>query len=413
MILRELTNDEFNAFTNNNYTSIYQSSNYALTMTKQGFECYYFGILEDNKIYGASLILLKKEHGFKYAYVPRGYLIDYNNFELLKEYNDLLKKQLKKMGVVGIRINPPIIKGVLQNNNFINNNNYENMFNNLKKLGYNHLGYNNYFEGLKPRYEAIIQLNKNIPSIFYRIHKSFRTKIRSADHNGIKIFKADENNLDILFMQTKNKYPRDLKYFQDMYYYFKNNDKIDLYYSLLNTSDYVKNVQLKYQQQTIKCNQANANVFKNVGKNNTKSINKKLYEENRLNIIKKELVYATKLLKDFPQGIITSSVLILKNKSEVYMIMDGYDKTYKQLNSKHLLIWKLIEKYANEGYKIFNLGGIGNYNLKDNKYVGLTEFKRNFGAVIYEYCGDFGLVINKPMHLLFKNSSAVMNLLRK
>lgn len=413
MILKELTNDEFNAFIRNNYTSIYQSSNYALTMTKQEFECYYYGIIDNNKIYGASLILIKKDHAFKYAYVPRGFIIDYNNFDLLKEFTLLLKKQLKKMGVVGIRINPPIIKSIYQDNRLNFNDNYDNMFSNLKSLGYNHLGYNNSFEGIKPRYEAIIPLTKNIKKLFDNIDKSFRTKIRSADTNGIKIYQGNENDLDKLFLHTKNKYPRDLKYFEDMYNYFNKNKSIEIYYSILDTNEYVRSIQYKYQKQTVKCNIANDNVFKNVGKNNEKLINKKLFEENKLDILKKELVYATKLLKEYPNGIVTSSILIIKNKTEVYMIMDGYDKTYKRLNSKHLLIWKLIEKFAKEGYKTFNLGGISNYNLKDNKYSGLNNFKLSFGSIIYEYIGDLELVINKPLHLMYKNSSAVMNLLKK
>ena len=413
MFLKELTIEEYSAFINNNNISLYQSINYALTMSKQGFDYILYGLMENNKIYAASLILIKKEHGFKYSYVPRGFIIDYNNFELLKQFTTFLKRELRKKGVVGLRINPPIIKSIYQSKQLISNNNYNNIFDNLKKLGFNHLNYNNYFEGLKPRYEAVIPLDKNISNLFNNIDKSFRTKIRSADLNGIKIFSGNQSDLEKLFIQTKNKYPRDLKYFQDMYLYFSKNNLIELYYSKLYTNDYVKNVQIKYQKQTVRCNQANDNVFKNVLKNNTKSINKKLYEENKLNIIKDELVYATKLLKEFPDGIITSSVLVIKNKTEIYMVMDGYDKTYKKLNSKHLLIWKLIEKFAKEGYKTFNLGGISNYNLTNSKYSGLTSFKLNFGADAYEYIGDLELVINKPFHLMYKQSAAVMNLLKK
>ena len=414
MILKELTNDEFNTFTKNNYTSLYQSSNYALTMTKQGFECYYYGIIDNNKIYGASLILIKKTYGFKYAYIPRGYIIDYNNLELLKEFTELLKKQLKKMHVIGIRLNPPIVKSIFQNKQFIANNNYNNTFDNLKQLGYKHLGYNNYFESLKPRFEAVIPLSTNIQQLFNNIDKSFKTKIRTADTKGIKIFQGNEKELDKLFLQTKNKYPRDLKYFEDIYSYFKKENNIELYYSLLDTDDYVRSIQYQYKKQTNKCNIANDNVFKNAGKdNNNKYINIKLKEENKLNSLKEELIYATKLLKEYPKGIVTSSVLIIKNKTEAYMIMDGYDKTYKKLNSKHLLIWKLIEKFAKEGFKTFNLGGIANYNLKNSKYEGLTNFKLNFGSTVYEYMGDLNYIINKPLHLIYKNSSAVMHLLKK
>lgn len=413
MILKELTNEEFNFFTKNNYTSIYQSANYALTMTKEGFDCFYYGILDGTTIYGASLILIKKVRGFKYAFVPRGYIIDYKNSGLLNEFTQLLKKELSKKGVIGMRINPPIIKSIYQHKQLLPSNNYDIIFNNLKQIGYHHFGYNNYFEGLKPRYEAVIPLNKNVSSLFRNISKAFRTKIRTADSNGIKIFQGNESNLEYLFLHTKNKYPRDLKYFQDIYYYFKNNDAIEFYYALLDTEDYIRSVQYRYQKQTVRCNEANANVFKNVNKNNTKSINRKLYEENKLNTIKEELVYATKLLKEFPKGIVLASILVIKNKEEIYTIMDGYDKDYKRLNAKHLLIWKLIEKYALQGYKSFNLGGITNYTLKDNKFKGLNEFKLNYGATVYEYIGDLEFVINKPLHLMFGNKSAVMSVIKK
>ena len=52
------------------------------------------------------------------------------------------------------------------------------------------------------------------------------------------------------------------------------------------------------------CNKLNNKLFKKAGKsNNTKLINSKIYEENKLNEIKNEIVFATKLLKENPEGI--------------------------------------------------------------------------------------------------------------
>lgn len=413
MILKELTNEEFNTFVSNNNSSIYQTSDYAFVMNKQKYDCFYYGIIDNNIIYGASLILIKKTFGFKYAFAPRGFVIDYSNNILLKEFTTLLKKELSKKNVVALKINPLIIKSILQNNQVINNDNFNKLLNNIKNCGYNYINSKDPFAGLKPKFEAIVPLNKNINKLFGNISKNFKTKIRSADHNGIKIVKGDETNLNTLFMHIKNKYPRDLKYFQDVYYYFKKNDKVELFYSKINTSEYVRNIQYKYQHQMEICNKINEQVFKNVGKNNQKIINRKLAEENKLVNIKNELIYATNLLKNNPEGIITASALIIKNKSQVYLLMDGYDKKYKRLNSKHLLLWKLIEKYAKEGFKTFNLGGIGDLKENDPRYKGLTQFKLNFGAIAYEYIGDFELITNKPLYLMYKNSSSVINIIKK
>ena len=85
--------------------------------------------------------------------------------------------------------------------------------------------------------------------------------------------------------------------------------------------------------------------------------------------------------------------------------MDGYDTKFKRLNAKHLLIWKLIQKYSELNYEKFNFGGIVNPNIKDNKYLGLNEFKLNFNSNIYEYIGDFELITNKILYFIYKSQS--------
>lgn len=409
MILKELTIDEYNIFFRRNNVSIFQSINYANTMEKQGFKSLYYGLMDGSTIYGAGLILVKKKNGFKVGFIPRGFIIDYNNLELIKVFTSLLKKELSKKSIVVIKMHPPIIRNIY-NKQTIKNNNYDNIFNNLKISGFNHLGYNNFFESLKPRFEAIIPLDKDIHKLFNNISKNFKTKIRSADINGIKIYKGDKNNLEYLYNLTKNKYPRGKQYFEDLYDCFNNN--IEFYYAKLDTNRYIQSIQYKYQKQINICSKANEQVFKHVLKNNNKIINRKLREENRLNEIKEELVYATKLIKDYPNGIIVAACLIIKNKDEVYLIMDGHDKDYKKMNSKHLLIWKLMEKYSKEGFKTFNLGGITN-NIPNNKYQGLNDFKLNFGSLIYEYSGDFELIINKPLYLMYKNNSRISKIFKK
>ena len=134
--------------------------------------------------------------------------------------------------------------------------------------------------------------------------------------------------------------------------------------------------------------------------------------DNNFSKCKKKLVEATKLLKENPEGIITSSALVIKDQNEVYLFMDGYDPKYKSLNSKHLLIWKLMESYCNAGYKKFNLGGMTNLNIKNNKYEGLNNFKFGFDSKLYEYIGDFELVCNNTKYFIIKNS-ALKNILKK
>ena len=417
MYIKELTNAEFNMFTDNYpQFSIYQTSEYGFIMNTQNYNSIFLGLInDDNKIVAASLILIEKDGMFKYAYAPKGFLIDYSNTELVENFTNLIKEFLGKKKIIAIKINPMIIKSSYDyvTDTTHTNPDFEWQLGFLKNLNYFHLGYNNLFESFKPRYEAIIDLNKPITTLFGNMNKNFKNKIKSADKNGVRVIKGNDNELDYLYNQVKNKYPRDKKYFEDVLFFFKKRDMIDYYYAKLDTNAYLINVQKKYQKQMDLCNKLNAKLFKNAGKNNNKLINNKIYEENKLNELKNELVFATKLLKESPQGILLASMLITKYRDEVYIFMDGYNKDFKKLNAKHLMTWKLIEKYSKEKYKRFNLGGMTNPTINNEKYKGLNEFKLSFNSRCVEYVGDLELITNQALYNLYKNSKPIRYILKR
>lgn len=417
MYIKELTNQEFNNFTDTFFaSSIYQTSEYGFLMNTQNYLSLFLGLIDDNdKIIGASLILIENKNMFKYAYAPKGFLINYDNKELVEEFTNQIKEYLNKKKIMAIKINPMIVKSSYdyRTNMAHINPNFEEQMDFLKNLGYYHLGFNNLFEAFKPRYDAIIDLNKPITSLFGNMNKNFKNKVKGADKNGVRIIKGNEADLDYLYNQVKDKYPRDKKYFENVLYFFKKRNMIDYYYAKLDTNNYLINVQKKYQTQMDICNKLNAKLFKNIGKKNEKLINNKIYEENKLNELKNELVYATKLLQEKPEGIVIASMLIAKYKEEVYIFMDGYDKNFKKINAKHLMTWKLIEKYAKEKYKRFNLGGMTNPNIKNEKYNGLNEFKLSFNARCVEYIGDLELITSPTLYTLYRNSKPIRYILKK
>ena len=417
MYIKELTNAEFNLFTDKYpYFSIYQTSEYGFIMNTQDYTSVFLGLIDDfNRIVAASLILIEKEGIFKYAYAPKGFLIDYSNKELVEDFTKLIKEYLGKKKVMAIKINPMIIRSSYdyRTNMAHINPHFEEQLDFLKTLNYYHLGYNNLFESFKPRFDAIIDLNKPITTLFGNMNKNFKIKVKNADKNGVRIVKASDTELDFLYEQVKNKYPRDKKYFEDVLFFFKKRDMIDYFYAKLDTNEYLISIQKKYQKQIELCNKINKKVFKNAGKNNNKVINKKIIAENKLNEFKRDLIFATKLLKENPKGILLATMLVAKYRDEVYIFMDGYNKDFKKLNAKHLMTWKLIEKYSKEKYKRFNLGGMTNPNIKNEKYKGLNEFKLSFNARCVEYAGDLELITNQTLYNLYRNSKPIRYILKR
>ncbi len=247
MEIKQLTNAEFKAFSEKfKPSSLYQTIYYAFTMNEEDFDSFFLGLLDGNELKAASLIFVKKVNGFKYAYAPRGFLINYNDIHLIETFTKLTKKFLGKRDIVAIKISPLIIKNVYNSDyqKIGQNTYYSSIFNVLKKLGYYHLGYNNYFEAMKPRYEAIIDIDLPFEDLFKNIKKSFKTKIRKAERDGIKIYHGKDTDLNYLYLQTKDKYPRDLEYFKDLYKFFDKENLIDFYYSKLDTTEYLQITQI-------------------------------------------------------------------------------------------------------------------------------------------------------------------------
>lgn len=393
----------------------YQCDEYGKTMQAEGYEVLYVGMFDDkNTMLAASLILIETKDKVKYGLAPRGFLLEYNNIEILANFTKLIKKFLGDMGVIAVKINPLIIRNIYNSNGELieKNPNYENVFNTMKKLGYIHMGYNTMFEAQKPRFEAIVSLNKPHTDLFKDIKKEFRTKIRNAEENFISIHKSNFNNLRYLYLQTKNKYPRDLQYFQNLYASFKPSDKIDFFYAKIDTVKLLDHMRDNYAKQDYICNQLSKDIYNSSPEDKINVVSKKMAADNLLNQYKNQMIAATNLLKNSPNGAIVASALIVKSGQMAYVIMDGMDTTLKAFNAKHLLMWKLIERYSKLGFKRFNLGGVSDVTLDNTKYEGLNQFKMSFNANVFEYMGDMELITNSTQYFMYENTIMFKNMFK-
>ena len=142
-------------------------------------------------------------------------------------------------------------------------------------------------------------------------------------------------------------------------------------------------------------------------------INQKIEADNKLASLKNQLVYATNLLRNNPDGIIIACAMVIKHQNTIYLTLDNNDIEYKNFYPKALLIWKIMEKYAKEGFTQLNLGGMTNPNFDgENKFMDINEFKFNFNASCIEYAGDFELITNFPAFSLYRNTSPIRKLLK-
>ena len=121
MRIVELNSSEFSDFANNHPLRNYcQTIEYAKVMSDMGYTHDLIGYRDDsNNLVAASLVLRKKIGTFaKFVYAPKGFLIDYYNTELLKMFIKDVCSHYRKKGYSFLKINPEIIIGNVDKNNF-------------------------------------------------------------------------------------------------------------------------------------------------------------------------------------------------------------------------------------------------------------------------------------------------------
>ena len=200
----------------------------------------------------------------------------------------------------------------------------------------------------------------------------------------------------------KKKYNKPINYYTDLYNNFTNN--IDLYFAKLNTETFVVTSRMQYEKE-IETNNELAIKIQTTTNNNSKKklINEKMESDKLVNTYKKNLVWATKLLKENPQGLIVGTALNLCYDNVCYLIIEGFNQDFKSLNPNYLIKWKMINDYKNRNFKYIDLNAVSGEFTKITKYTGLNEMKLGFNSLVTEYIGEFDLVISPLPYNLYKN----------
>ena len=109
MKLTELDKREFKLFSENNPQALFFQTPYWIEFKeKNNWSGKIVGFKENGKIIAATVLLFKKVPviNAKLAYAPRGFLLDYSDFDLLEEFTKEIKKYLKSQNVFCLKINP-------------------------------------------------------------------------------------------------------------------------------------------------------------------------------------------------------------------------------------------------------------------------------------------------------------------
>ena len=404
MRMIEITKEKFEEFTSKSeYKNYCQTANYGMIMSETGFDYSFVAYTtNDLEILAAGMFLTKKIGRYYYAYCPKGYIIDYNDTELVKKFTRNLIKYYKRKKVIFLKINPEIIIGTINTNTFekIPNEN-TNILDNLKSLGFKKRKELNPLELLQPKLTALINLKEYDVN---KLDKKVRNNIRNTENNGLTLEVADANKIEILYELVKNMKDRSINYYRNFYNTFKRTEQADLLLVNIDYETYLINAKKRVEEEQIKNEELNNKLRTDTSE---KTLNEKMNSDKALEQYKQDVIYATAGLKRNEKTYIAGAITI-KYGNKVSILIAGVDKNYNYLNPNYFLHHKIFEMYK-ENFDECDINGIADDFSNESKFSGLNKFKMGFNPKIVEYIGELDLIISEWRFKIVERNDLLSN----
>ena len=393
MKFQEITEKEYREFWENHPLKTFLSApEISKLRQKSNWDTYYVGVKEKKKIIAATMLLAHKRHFNKYEfYSPRGYLLDFNNHDLVNFFTEELKKYIKDKNGYVLRIDPYVIykERDIDGNIVEDGVNNEKVVENLLNLGFIKVPVEN-----KEQVGWMFSLGlegKTEEQILKEMKPNTRNQIRKTEKFGISVYEIGYDELDrfqsIMEETSKRKgfANRKLEYYQEMYKLFHDKNEVKFFITELNLKNYIEGLEAERVEKENKINSLTDAKYNDGAKKNL---------TNEIASIDKRIAESKEIIEKNGSDVITlSGSMFMLIKPEVIYLSSGNYEEYMKFNSQYLIQWELIKYGIENGFKKHNFYGIPeNINTHPKDY-GIYEFKRGFNGYVEELIGEFALPI--------------------
>ncbi len=413
MEFRELSEKEFDNFAKTHKNASFnQTSNWGKLKKYNNWDYVFLGLVDKKHIVAATLLLSKMTPvKKKMFYAPRGFLINYKNYNLLKEFTNNIKKYAKENNGIFVKIDPYISyqERDIDGNIVPDGDNNKDSYKNLIDLGYKHFGFNVMQETLQPRWIFVTDTkDKTVEDVFKNMDSKTRQIIRKNERLCIKTREIGYDELDkfkdiMAHTGDRRKFiDRPFSYYQNMYKTLHDDGILKILVAELHTKELVNTYKKEIKQLKEELKLRKSKHDNGLKMNENKYLTKQKEDEANIERINKKLKEAEELRKNNGDIILLGGILFLIYGNEVVSLVGGsYDK-YMEYQSAYTVHWEGCKYAIENGYSRYNFYGItGDFN-PENPLYGLYLFKRGYGGKVVELIGEFDLVISKFWYLLYK-----------
>ncbi len=431
MKLEKISKKEFKDFADSNeQITFHQTEQWANLKKVNNWQSYFIGLKDDNKKVVAATLLLSKTLPIikkKMFYAPRGFLIDYHDKKLLKEFTSQIKDFAKKEKAIFIKIDPYVPYKEHDNNGQLVENGYDNSdcIDNLKSLGYKHFGFNLMQDTLQPRWMHVIDTkNKTLDEVMQDMESKTRQILRKNEKSGITTREITKEELPIfkdIMQHTSDRrefVDRPLSYYEAMWDNLHDSGILKILISEIDFEIYKKNTLKELEEIKSSLKDRTYKKENNLLKmNDKKYIQANQHDEEEIERLNKQLEKIKEYKKEYGEKTTLGGILFLIYGNEVLSLHGGSLSKLMQFQSAYSTHFAGIKYAVENNYDRYNFYGITGDFRKENPLYGLYLFKKSFGGHVVELIGEFDLITSpffyKTYNLAFKTYHALKNIKKK
>jgi lipid II:glycine glycyltransferase (peptidoglycan interpeptide bridge formation enzyme) len=363
--------NQFNEFVIRAGGSFLQSYEWGEFQEKIGAQIWRLGVEEGGKLIAAATIIKKRlPFGKSYCYCPRGPIGNFQfsifpasagprqgggNFQLVFDFLfDEIEKIAESEKVIFLRFEPLF---EILNSKFEIRNSFD----------------------VQPSKTLILDLNKSEEELLANMHQKTRYNIKLAEKKGVKIIEAGKEKFEDFWRLIDQTSGRDK---------FRPHGR-DYYKAMLDIEGDFDNLPIPPYQG---------------GGNPLVPPLEGGLEENAL-LVKggvggfeegKKVNFIRLFFAEYEGKLITAGIFSFFGDTVTYLHGGSADE-FRNVMAPYLLQWQVIKLAKSSGSRYYDF-----YGIDENKWPGVTRFKKGFGGAEVKYPGTFDLVFDRRWYSIYK-----------
>ncbi|MBQ1509260.1 MAG: peptidoglycan bridge formation glycyltransferase FemA/FemB family protein [Erysipelotrichaceae bacterium] len=239
MFLKELPESVYeDAVLHSGKPHFMQSSAWGEVNEKRNYTVRRIGLFDGDVLKGTALLLEKKILRWKSYYCPRGFLCDYSDHELVKEFIALLKDYVKKNGGLYLKTDADILIRTLNDDGTVKETYEDNLalLPLLTSLGGKHKGFTTRFvDTAAPRFTFRVSVDKTDEEFLASFHSTTRNILKRNNPYHLHFVKGGKELIPSFYKTMKETSLRKQMYlepesfFEDFHEILHKHDMSDVY----------------------------------------------------------------------------------------------------------------------------------------------------------------------------------------